>query len=552
MLRRLKVVNFAVAERVELEFSSGFTAMTGETGAGKSILLEALGFLLGSRGSSSWLRAGADRLEVEGVFDTTDFPEELRQRWSIGSDSTVTVRRELDSTGKTRAEIGAKPAPVAALTALGAACADFHAQHENQSLLRPSVQLDLLDRFGGLEDERRAIDEAYSAWSSLKARLEASSMSEEERRRRTELLRFQVAEIDAVNPRLGEEEELEERLPRLKNAERLRSFADTAHGLLYAEENAALGLLQKAGRALGELARIDSSMGRLREELDGARLATESVAHAIGDYRDRVSSDPEALDALLSRQDALGRLKKRHGATIPDVLNERRRLGGELSDLENADHTIDVIRRELDEAQRALAVLCEQIHKSRTQAARRLELGVLKELKPLGLPRARFVCSVEMEEGAWSRCGADSVEFQLAANPGESLRSVKAVASGGELSRVMLALKTAFAKSDRTPLLIFDEVDSGVGGEVARAVGERLASLAKGRQVLCVTHMPQVACYARTHLHVSKEVAAGRTRVRVERLEGSRRLEAVALMLGGRAASSAGLKHAQELLETST
>lgn len=548
MLRRLKVVNFAVVERVELELPSGFVAFTGETGAGKSILLEALGFLLGARGSSSWLRTGAERLEVEGVFDAADLPADLRERYKVAS-GTFVARRELDAAGKTRAMIHAQSAPVAALAALGENFADFHGQNEHQALMRPAVQLETLDRYAGLESERAALAEAHARWSALSARLNASQMSEEERRRRVELLRFQLEEIDAAKPKLGEEEELEERLPRLKNAERLRAFADSAYGLLYAEEDAALARLMKAERALSELAKIDVGAGRLQGELESARLAIDAVAHEVGDYRDRASADPAALDALLSRQETLSRLKKRHGPTLADVLATRERLAAELDGLENADARIEETKKELDTAEKELAKLCDQAHDLRVKAAKRLDAAVLKELKVLGMPHSRFSCSVEMEEGNWSRTGADSVEFLLAANPGEPPRPVKSVASGGELSRVMLALKTAFAKADRTPLLVFDEVDAGIGGEVANAVGEKLAALGKGRQILCVTHLPQVACHAKTHFHVAKEVVSGRTRVRLERLDGDRRLETVALMLGGRAATAASRKHAQELLE---
>ena len=548
MLRRLKVVNFAVVERVELELPMGFVAFTGETGAGKSILLEALGFLLGARGSSSWLRTGADRLEVEGVFDSADLPADLKERYKVSAETFV-ARRELDAAGKTRAMIHAQSAPVAALAALGDAFADFHGQHENQALMRPAVQLELLDRYAGLEAEREALGAAHALWSGLAARLAASSMSEEERRRRVELLRFQLEEIDAAKPRLGEEEELEERLPRLKNAERLRTFADQAYGLLYAEEDAALTRLMKAERSLGELSKIDGGAGRLQGELEAARLAIEAVAHEVGDYRDRATADPAALDALLSRQEALSRLKKRHGPTLADVLATRVRLALELDGLENSDARVEETKRELAAAEKSLAELCEKAHSLRVKAAKRLDAAVLKELKVLGMPHSRFSCSVEMEEGNWSRTGADAVEFLLTANPGEPLRAIKTAASGGELSRVMLALKTAFAKADRTPLLVFDEVDAGIGGEVATAVGEKLAALARGRQVLCVTHLPQVACHAATHFHVTKEVASGRTRVRLERLDGDRRLETVASMLGGRAATAASRKHAQELLE---
>ena len=549
MLRKLKVLNFAVAEKVELELGAGFSALTGETGAGKSILLEALGFLLGARGSSSWLRAGAPRLEVEGLVDLADIPDDLRRELALDG-KTVELRRELDSTGRTRALIAGRPAPVAALARVGEHFADFHGQHESRTLLQASSQLELLDRFGGLDAEREALGRAHAAWSALRSRLEASSLSEAERERRADLLRFQISEIDDAKIRSGEDEELEERLPRLKNAERLRGLADTAYGLLYAEEGAAVARLLKASRAVSELAKLDPAAGSLHTELESAHAAAGSVARELGSYRDSVSADPAALDALLSRQDALARLKRKHGVTLAEVLAARERLAVELDGLENADAHLEKTRKELAKAEAELARLSDDAHDKRVKAAKRLDAAALKELKVLGLPHARFSCSVEMEEGNWGRTGADSVEFLLAPNPGEPPRPVKSAASGGELSRVMLALKTVFAKADRTPLLVFDEVDAGIGGEVAHAVGERLSSLAKGRQVLCITHLPQVACFAQSHFHAVKDVAAGRTRLRVSRLDGDGRLEAVATMLGGKP-TGASRKHAQELLESS-
>ncbi|MDP3543623.1 MAG: DNA repair protein RecN [Elusimicrobiota bacterium] len=549
MLRRLKVLNFAVAEKVELELGPGFTALTGETGAGKSILLEALGFLLGGRGSSSWLRAGAQRLEVEGLVDAADVPADLRRELGLDG-KAVELRRELDATGRTRAMIAGRPAPVAALGRVGDHFADFHGQHESRTLLQAASQLELLDRFGGLDAERVTLAEAYAAWSGLRVRLEASSLSEAERERRADLLRFQVEEIDGARLRMGEDEALEESLPRLKNAERLRGLADTAYGLLYAEENAAVARLLKASRAVSELAKLDPAAGSLHTELEGAHVAAGSVARELGNYRDAVSADPAALDALLARQDVLARLKKRHGVTLSAVLETRERLAVELDGLINADAHLEKTRKELAKAEAELARLSGEAHDKRVKAARKLDAAALKELKVLGLPHARFSCAVEMEEGSWSKTGADAVEFLLAPNPGEPPRPVKSAASGGELSRVMLALKTVFAKADRTALLVFDEVDAGIGGEVAHAVGERLSALAKGRQVLCITHLPQVACFAQNHFHAVKDVAAGRTRLRVDRLGGAERLETVATMLGGKP-TGASRKHAQELLESS-
>ncbi len=549
MIRKLKVLNFAVAEKVELELGPGFTALTGETGAGKSILLEALGFLLGGRGSSSWLRAGADRLVVEGELDAADVPADLRRELGLAG-KTIELRRELDATGRTRAVIGGRPAPVAALARIGEDFADFHGQHESRTLLKAASQLELLDRFGGLEGERAALAAAYDVWSGLRARLEASSLSEAERERRADLLRFQVSEIDDLKLRVGEDEELDEKLPRLKNAERLRSLADAAYGLLYAEEDAAVARLLKAARSVAELAKLDPAAASLHDELEGAHVAAGSVARELAAYRDSISADPAALDALISRQDAIARAKKKHGVTVADVLAARDRIAAELDGLENADAHLEKTKKELERAEKALAALCDEVHDKRVKAAKKLDAAALKDLRALGLPHARFTCSVEMEEGNYGRTGCDAAEFLLAPNPGEPPRPVKTAASGGELSRVMLALKTAFAKADRTALLVFDEVDAGIGGEVAHAVGERLAALARGRQVLCITHLPQVACFAQNHFHAAKDVAAGRTRLRVERLDGDRRLEAVATMLGGKP-TGASRKHAQELLESS-
>ena len=309
--------------------------------------------------------------------------------------------------------------------------------------------------------------------------------------------------------------------------------------------------LLKAGRALEELSRIDGSMKTASQALEAARLELDEVARALGAYRDKIEADPGRLDQVLSRLDKISRLKKKYGATVSDALAFRERLAGELDSLENSGRRREELEGELSAAEESLRELCEKLHGRRLKAARRLEAELSAELKVLGLAAARFCVGVEMEEGRYTAAGADEAEFLLAANPGEPLKPVKAIASGGELSRVMLALKTVLARADRVPVLVFDEVDAGIGGVVARAVGARLAALGEARQVLCVTHLAQVACFARSHFHVAKEVSGGRTSVLIERLAGERRLEAVALMLGGREATAASRRHAKELLESS-
>src|SRR3989338_3495892 len=550
MLRSLTIKNFAVIDEQTLTLSEEINALTGETGAGKSILIEALGFLLGARGSSSWLRAGAQRLEVIGAFDQEDFHKEIRAQFKI-MQSPVLLRRELDVSGKTRAWINSQGAPLSILSALGNVLVDFHGQHEHQTLLQSSIQLELLDRFVDLQTELKETAAAYEAWSSLRAESGQAKMSDEERRLRIETCRFQLQELNEANLRIGEEEELEAALPLLKNAERLKISADAAYELLYEQEGSISAGLFKVERAVGELSKIDAGMKPSYEQLEAARLSLEDVTRAIGVYRDHVEINPGKLDAILARQEHLSRLKKKYGLTIADMLAARERVAAEFDRLENSSQRQDRLEAELKAAAENLETACSRIHKARLKAAAGLERKLLKELKVLGMPQARFSVSLEMEEGSYSQTGADGAEFMLAANPGESLKPVKDIASGGELSRVMLALKTVLAQADRVPILVFDEVDAGIGGIVARAVGRKLSALGESRQVLCVTHLPQVACCAHNHYQVVKEVDKGRTLARVERLDGSKRLDALALMLGGRQATAASRKHAQELLESS-
>jgi DNA repair protein RecN (Recombination protein N) len=550
MLRRLQIKNFAIIDEQTLELSEGLNVLTGETGAGKSILIEALGFLMGARASSSWLRTGAAKLEVTGWFDKSDFPKEVAAQYKI-ADSPVMVRRELEAGGKTRAIINAQSAPIATLASLGDSLVDFHGQHEHQTLLKPAVQLELVDRFGGHDDELDAASKAYSWWSGLRSQLESAQMSEEERRRRVESARFALQELDEADLKPGEEEQLEASLPRLKNAERLKGFAAAGYGALYEEEGSALSTLLKAQRALLELARIDEGARAMQDKLETARLSIDEVAHELGSYRDRLDVDPRQLDAIMGRQDKLSRLKKKYGATVVDMIAFREKTAAELERLENSEKAAEHLEQELAAAEKKLESACEALHKARQKAARRLETLIGKELKVLGMPSAQFSVAVELEEGRYTSSGGDAVELLLAPNPGEPLKPIRTIASGGELSRVMLALKTVFAQADRVPILVFDEVDAGIGGTVARAVGEKLSALGRARQVLCVTHLAQVACFGQAHFSVSKHVSAGRTKVSAERLEGAHRLEAIALMLGGREATAASRKHAKELLEAS-
>ncbi|MBI5596299.1 MAG: DNA repair protein RecN [Elusimicrobia bacterium] len=536
MLERLSVRNFAVVESLDLELGSGLSAFTGKTGAGKSILVSALGYLAGGRGTTDWLRAGASRLEVAGRF--------------VSDGRTVELRRELDADGRSRAFVDGKPAAVAALSRLAEGLVDFHGQHEHQTLVRPAAQLELLDAFSGAAAKREQMAQAWRRRKELSDQLASLQMSGTERQRRLDLLRFQASELEAADPRAGEEAELEAELPRLKHAARLAELAAEAYARLYEAEGSAEEQLGAAERSLDEMVRLDPAAGAAREALGRAREAASEAASALSSYKDSEASDPERLDQLLSRLDLLGKLKRKYGGSLDEVVASRSRLEAELERLESHGERAGTVADELAAAEKAARAAAEDLHKARAKGAKRLCERVQAEFAGLHLGKARLSVCVELDDEALGPTGSDRVEFLLAANPGEPLKPLRSVASGGELSRVMLALKTVLAEADRVGTLVFDEVDAGVGGAVGSAVGDRLAALGRRRQVLVVTHLPQVACRAAVHFEVAKAVRGGRTQTRVGRLEGEGRVEALARMLGGRTVTEAGRRHALELLET--
>ncbi|MFA6030366.1 MAG: DNA repair protein RecN [Elusimicrobiota bacterium] len=549
MLKSLQVKDFALLAEVRLEPGPGLSAFTGETGAGKSLLIEALGFLLGERGSADWIRAGAERLEVRGTFDLDDVPAALRKELGL-SGSVVVLRRELDKTGRGRAFIGEKTVPVARLAELGEGLVDFHGQHEHQTLLKSAQQTELLDGFGGTLPLRGRYAAAWNAWRRLLEEKEALSLSEEERARRVELCRYQLQEIDEAELRPGEDEELERELPRLKNAAKLIEFSEQACELLVRQEGSAEELLSKAERLAAEIGRLDPGPGDLAEPLARARETLRETAASIADYRARIEERPSHIDAVLLRMDKLSKLKKKYGPTLQAVLEHREKTLSEANLLERREERAADMEADLAKAVAALEGIGGELHDARMKGAKKLSERVAAELKDLGMPSARFSVSVEAEDDAWTSTGGDQVEFLIAPNPGEPLKPLRSIASGGELSRIMLALKTVLARQDRVKLLVFDEVDSGVGGATARAVGLKLREIGRARQVLCVTHLPQVACFADGHFDVSKRVERGRTLARVERLEGESRLEVLARMLGGTKVTETARRHAQELLQS--
>ncbi|MBI4056512.1 MAG: DNA repair protein RecN [Elusimicrobia bacterium] len=549
MLRKLTVKNFAIVEEVSFEVKEGLVVFTGETGAGKSILIEALGFLLGARAHLDWIRTGAQRCEVEAAFDLKDFPAEMRKSLGLKME-TVRLRRELDMSGKSRAFLEGQAVPLSVLSHWGDSVLDFHGQHEHQTLLKPSMQMEHLDQFAGVGALRQKINTAYEEWNRLKIQQQSIQLSEEEKSRRIEMYCFQIQEIDEASLSAGEEEEMEILLPRLKNAEKIKRLTSSAMGALYEEEISVQGGLLKAQRSTEELAKLDGSVAEPHQLIGQALTYVEEAVNRLRLYGEQVDVEPEKLDEVFARQEKLARLKKKYGSTVDSILSYRERIAEELSALENAEQRAEALQSRLEKTRRQLSRYCEEIHLERLRAAQKLSQKIIQELRELGMPSVRFSISVDMEEEHFSPTGADQVEFMLSPNVGEPLKSLRSIASGGEISRVMLGLKTVFAQEDKVPVLVFDEIDTGVGGVIARAVGEKLFTLSRSHQVLCVTHLPQIACFGSQHFRVAKMSSDSTTTVHVENLDRESRLEEIARMLGGnRQITQVARSHARELLE---
>lgn len=548
MLKSLSIKNFAVIDSLQIEFNHCLNIFTGETGAGKSILIEALGFALGSRAVSDFLRPGAPRLEVTAVFDVSRLDRGTRKRFSLAGPEAV-FRREMDSKGKGRAFLNGAQTPVSVLAELGDFLVDFHGQHEHQTLVKPALHLSLLDRFARLESETARIGETYRSLKSARSRLEAVKMSEEEKARLLDLYRFQLKEIEEAALKPGEDQELEALLPRLRNTGKLREISEEAYRLLYADDGSASGKTGKALKKAEELASLDDGAADILDLLRQAEVNLSEACARLSSYKEGISLDPEQLDSLLARQEKIALLKKKYGPEIKDIIAFGETLRGKTADLETSGEKEQELKESAIKLEKLLAGECEKLHELRAGAARDFSKKVLQEIKPLGFANVKFSVSVEMEDGGYSETGADSVEFLFSANPGQPLRPLRSIASGGEMARLMLGLKTVLASADNVGVLVFDEVDAGVGAVVGRLVGEKLSGLAEGKQVLCVTHMPQVAAFGEAHFRISKEVKGDSTFARADRLEAGARVGEIAGMLGGkRESSDLSRRHAEELL----
>lgn len=548
MLKKLSVKNFAVISFVEFYPKSGLNVFTGETGAGKSVAIAALSFALGARASVSLIKDGADKLEVQAEFDTQNISPALLEKYALDG-KTLLFTRTLDRKGKGKAFLNKRPVPVAALSELGKALVDFHGQHEHQSLLQTEVQLQMLDSFAHLLSLRQDTYRAWKNWTDAQAKLEATQMSEQEKQRQLDLCLFQLKEIENINPKLGEDVDLDQKLPQLKYAGKLLESAAEAYRVLYEDELSATSLLGRAVRHVQDMTEKDESLESVLGSLTQAETLISDACEEISSYRDGLDADPQTLDALLSRHEKLKRLKLKYGPELSDVLQAARNMKEQIDRLQNSQLVEKELQEEVQKTRQILDNLCEELHEKRYVAAQKLAVLLKEEITPLGFDGLDFEVSVEMDGENPTPTGADRVEFLFSPNPGQALRPLHQTASGGELSRVMLGLKTVLAGD--VPTMIFDEVDTGIGGRTATLVGHKLRKVAQGRQVLCVTHLATVAACADAHFHIEKETDGKKTDVSLRALNKEEVIPEIARMLGALSEKDeTALSHARQMLET--
>ena len=554
MLERLTIRDLALVERAEIGFGRGLTAVTGETGAGKSLTVEALALIVGGRADADIVREGAKACVVEGEFhlagDAAKRAGALLEEWGLEFDGeTLIVRREVSAEGRSRASVNQSTVTLANLKRLGEQLLDLHGQHEHQSLLRDGAALATLDRLAGLEGERARFAETLAALREAEGelgRLRESLATFAERR---DYLQAAAAELSEARLREGEEEELKSEAARLAHADRLRELASLASERLSEGEHAAVGSLGAARHAIEQASALDPSLADALAQLAEASIAAQESSRTLARYLDQLEADPERLEQVEQRRELYTRLTRKYRRPLADLLAWREELATELAQGQDADSALSRAEARVTKTEASCLAAGKVLTRKRTGAAKEWSATLTQELKPLGFPHARVVFEVvAVLDGRPTPTGLDEVTLAFTANPGEPARPLGKIASGGELSRVMLALKCALQARDRVDLLVFDEVDSGIGGAVAQAVGERLRSLSEHRQVVCVTHLALIAALAGHHLAVSKKVAACRTLASVALLEHAERIEELARMLAGERVTDTTRRQARELL----
>ena len=547
MLSLLHIENIAVIERADISFDRGFNVLTGETGAGKSIVIDAISAILGERAYRDMIRTGEAKASVRAVF--TDVPE---YAWfsenGVDYDPETVVQREIYLDGKNVCRVNGCLVTVSILRKLGIQLINIHGQHDSASLFDEANHLRFLDDFAENQELRLLYSEMYTAVEALRKEIDRMTMDESEKLRRMETLRYQIEEISRANLEAGEDEALEDRRKILQNAEKLSDGINAAVECLYGgdDTDGAASLLSEAERELARLSRYTDAFSTLHDKVADLMYQVQDAAEEARDARDDLSYSADELEQIECRLDVIHRLRRKYGVTCADILEFQEKAKQELDEIEFADDHLERLKKKLQKAESAAWDAAEKLRSSRKDAAQRLSARILTELSQLDMPRVRFSC--EFTQLDLTANGADAVAFYMSANAGEALKPMSKVASGGELARIMLAMKNVLAEQDQVNTLIFDEVDTGVSGRAAQKVAEKLRSVARNKQVLCVTHLPQIAAMGDTHMLIAKTERDGRTYTSVTPLDHAGRMREVARIIGGANITETTLKSAEEML----
>ncbi len=557
MLREIHIKNFAIIDSLHVQFSERLNVVTGETGAGKSIMVDALMVALGGRAYTEFIRAGAEKAVIEAVFDLQNAEEVKQKAIEYGfletaqEESDLLIRREISRTGKNRALVNGHPATTVMITELGDLLVDIHGQHEHQFILNPDYHIELLDLYGKLLPLREELATAYRKFKKCERTLFELRDRSRERMQHLDLLRFQYEEIAKAQLKPGEDEELLQERKILTGAEQLASGAGVIHAMLYGDHGAILEKLGDVIRRLEELAKIDESLQSHLKSCESAQYHLEDIAFAIRDYAQTIEFDPYRLEDIEKRIDEINTLKRKYGNSIEEILTFSEKIGQDLEAVDARENRIADLEKEYETLRSTLQQLSHTLSRKRKHVAKEFEKQVVQELSALGMEKTQFSIDFGMagtEKNPFTAKGIDKVEFLIAPNPGEPLKPLSKIASGGEISRVMLGLKTLLGAADRIPTMVFDEIDTGIGGKIAEIVGKKLEHISSAHQVVCITHLPQIASKGSAHLYVEKQIEQEHTVTTIRLLPGQKRLEEIARMLGGETITKTSLQHAREML----
>ena len=567
MIKSLLIQDYALIEKIEVEFKSGLNIITGETGAGKSILIDAMSLLLGERASSEVIRKGAEKSIVEGIFEVEKNKKvkAFLNENELEELPELIIRRDISSKGSNRCFVNDTPVSLNVIKELGDLLVDLHGQHEHQSLLRKETHINFLDGFGNNEELLRTYKWLYSSLNKLFGELKDIKEKDSAYREKRDVLEFQMKEIDTVSPQVGEEEKLQSELKILENSEKLLELTNRIYEGLYESENSVQDSISKIKNDLAELAKIDPSFNESNGECETALTLINDISDSIRKYKAKIDIEPEQIEAARERLGAINLLKKKYGGSIEALLELRKKVGGEFQATEVYSTQIHELEKKIKAVRENASQAADKLSKERTKISRNVKKEIELILAELGIPNAKFEARISQRELApnnedglrinnknysYDSNGCDEVEFYISTNVGEDVKPLAKVASGGEVSRIMLALKSVLAKSDKLPLLIFDEIDSGISGNVAQKVGTALKSLASFHQIIAITHLPQIAAFSDHHYVVEKKETDGRVISSIRKLTDHQKIIEVAKLLSGEKVTDASIKSAKELMES--